>query len=125
VATAVMAAQKHPCEPRSLTLMAGPIDCRINPTQANNLATENPIERFRNNLISTVPFPLPGWGRRVYRGFMQLTPFMAMNPERHVDAHKALFRHLVEGEEDEAEKIKTFYDEYFAVLDLSEEFYLE
>ena len=125
VATAVMAAQKHPCEPRSLTLMAGPIDCRINPTAVNKLATDHPIEWFRNNLISTVPFPLPAWGRRVYPGFMQLTAFMAMNPERHMDAHKTLYKHLVEGEADEAEKIKTFYDEYFAVLDLTEEFYLE
>lgn len=125
VATAVMAADKNPCEPRSLTLMAGPIDCRINPTAVNNLATDHPIEWFRNNLISTVPFPLPGWGRRVYPGFMQLAAFVSMNPERHLDAHKNLFRHLVEGEEDEAEKIKTFYDEYFAVLDLTEEFYLE
>jgi polyhydroxyalkanoate depolymerase len=125
VATAVMAAAKHPCEPRSLTLMAGPIDCRINPTAVNNLATEHPIEWFRNNLISTVPFPLPGWGRRVYPGFMQLTAFMSMNPQRHIDAHKNLYQHLVEGDETSAETIKTFYDEYFAVLDLSEEFYLE
>lgn len=125
VATAVMAAQKHPCEPRSLTLMAGPIDCRINPTQVNTLATDHPIEWFRNNLISAVPFPLPGWGRRVYPGFMQLAAFMSMNPERHMDAHKTLYKHLVDGEETEAEKIKTFYDEYFAVLDLTEEFYLE
>lgn len=125
VATSVMAAAKNPCEPRSLTLMAGPIDCRINPTAVNTLATDHPIEWFRNNLISTVPFPLSGWGRRVYPGFMQLTAFMSMNPERHLDAHKTLYRHLVDGDETEAEKIKTFYDEYFAVLDLTEEFYLE
>ncbi|HEV7693831.1 MAG TPA: polyhydroxyalkanoate depolymerase [Hyphomonadaceae bacterium] len=125
VATSVMAANKHPCEPRSLTLMAGPIDCRINPTAVNTLATEHPIEWFRNNLISTVPFPLPGWGRRVYPGFMQLTAFMSMNPQRHIDAHKNLFQHLVEGDETAAETIKTFYDEYFAVLDLTEDFYLE
>jgi poly(3-hydroxybutyrate) depolymerase len=124
-ATAVMSERKHPCTPASLTLMAGPIDCRINPTAVNKLATDHPIEWFKQNLISTVPFPLPGWGRRVYPGFMQLTAFMAMNPERHMDAHKTLFKHLVEGEEDEAERIKTFYDEYFAVLDLSEEFYIE
>lgn len=124
-ATAVMSERANPCTPRSLTLMAGPIDCRINPTAVNNLATENPIEWFSGNLISTVPFPLPGWGRRVYPGFMQLAAFMSMNPERHLDQHRALFRHLVEGEEDEADRIKTFYDEYFAVLDLSEEFYLE
>jgi len=125
VATAVMSEQKNPATPRSLTLMAGPIDCRINPTSVNKLATDHPIEWFKSNLISTVPFPLPGWGRRVYPGFMQLAAFVSMNPERHLDAHKNLFRHLVEGEEDEAEKIKTFYDEYFAVLDLTEEFYIE
>jgi polyhydroxyalkanoate depolymerase len=124
-ATSVMAAAKNPAEPRSLTLMAGPIDCRVNPTKVNDLATEHPIDWFRDNLISAIPFPLPGWGRRVYPGFMQLAAFMAMNPERHIEAHKSLYRHLVDGEEDEAEFIKEFYDEYFAVLDLTEEFYLE
>jgi polyhydroxyalkanoate depolymerase len=124
-ATAVMSERKHPCTPASLTLMAGPIDCRINPTAVNKLATDHPIEWFKQNLISTVPFPLPGWGRRVYPGFMQLTAFLSMNPERHLEQHKTLFKHLVEGEDNEAEKIKTFYDEYFAVLDLSEEFYIE
>jgi poly(3-hydroxybutyrate) depolymerase len=125
VATAVMAEAKNKCVPASLTLMAGPIDCRINPTAVNDLATEHPIEWFRDNLISTVPFPLPAWGRRVYPGFMQLTAFMAMNPQRHMDAHKQLYRHLVDGDETEASVIKTFYDEYFAVLDLTEEFYIE
>jgi poly(3-hydroxybutyrate) depolymerase len=125
VATSVMAEAKHPCTPKSLTLMAGPIDCRINPTTVNKLATEHPIEWFRRNLISTVPFPHAGWGRRVYPGFVQLTAFMSMNPERHMDQHKNLYRHLVAGETDAAESIKTFYDEYFAVLDLTEEFYLE
>jgi poly(3-hydroxybutyrate) depolymerase len=124
-AVALMAAQDHPAQPRSMTLMAGPIDCRINPTTVNDLAAEHPIEWFRNNLISSVPFPLPCWGRRVYPGFMQLTAFMAMNPERHMDAHKSLYRHLVEGDEEQADVIRTFYDEYFAVLDLTEEFYLE
>ncbi len=125
VATSVMAEQKNPCEPRSLTLMAGPIDCRINPTSVNDLATEHPIGWFRNNLISTVPFPLQGWGRRVYPGFVQVSAFVQMNPDRHIDAHKNLYKHLVDGEEAEAGRIKEFYDEYFAVLDLTEEFYLE
>jgi poly(3-hydroxybutyrate) depolymerase len=124
-ATSVMAASKNPSEPRSLTLMAGPIDCRVNPTKVNELATEHPIEWFKDNLISTVPFPLPGWGRRVYPGFMQLAAFMSMNPERHIEAHKTLYRHLVDGDEGEAELIKEFYDEYFAVMDLTEEFYVE
>jgi poly(3-hydroxybutyrate) depolymerase len=125
VAASVMAARNHPCEPRSITLMAGPVDCRINPTEVNRLATENPIEWFRANLISTVPFPLRGWGRRVYPGFMQLTAFVSMNPQRHLDAHQDLYRMLASGDEAGARKIKDFYDEYFAVLDLSAEFYLE
>ncbi len=124
-ATAVMAEAKHPCEPKTLTLMAGPIDCRINPTSVNDLATEHPIEWFRNNLISSVPLGHPGWGRRVYPGFVQLSAFVAMNPQRHIEAHRDLYARLVEGDEQEAERIKDFYDEYFAVLDLSEEFYLE
>jgi poly(3-hydroxybutyrate) depolymerase len=125
VATAVMAEQKNPCTPSSLTLMAGPIDCRVNPTTVNTLATEHPIEWFKKNLISTVPYPLPGWGRRVYPGFVQLTAFVSMNPQRHMDAHKTLYQHLSDGNDDEAEAIKTFYDEYFAVLDLTEDFYIE
>jgi poly(3-hydroxybutyrate) depolymerase len=125
VATAVMAEQKNPCTPSSLTLMAGPIDCRVNPTTVNTLATEHPIDWFKKNLISTVPYPLPGWGRRVYPGFVQLTAFVSMNPQRHVDAHKTLYQHLSDGNDDEAEAIKTFYDEYFAVLDLTEDFYIE
>ncbi len=125
VATTIMSERKHPCTPSSLTLMAGPIDCRINPTSVNDLATKNPIEWFRNNLISTVPFPHPGWGRRVYPGFVQLTAFMSMNPERHLEAHRNLYQHLADGQIEEAEKIRTFYDEYFAVLDLTADFYLE
>jgi polyhydroxyalkanoate depolymerase len=124
-ATALMAEDRHPAVPRSLTLMAGPIDCRINPTSVNALATDRPISWFRSNLISSVPFPHQGCGRRVYPGFMQLTAFMSMNPQRHLDAHAALYRHLSDGQDDEAQAIKSFYDEYFAVLDLAEEFYLE
>lgn len=125
VATAVMSEDKNPATPASLTLMAGPIDCRVNPTTVNDLATENSLDWFKQNMIHTVPFPLPGWGRRVYPGFVQVTAFMSMNPQRHIDAHKNLYRHLVDGEEAEAERIKTFYDEYFAVLDLAADFYLE
>jgi polyhydroxyalkanoate depolymerase len=124
-AASVMAERRHPCEPKSLTLMAGPIDCRINPTTVNTLATEHPIEWFKSNLISTVPFPHPGWGRRVYPGFVQLTAFMSMNPQRHMDAHKELYQLLAAGDEAAADKIKTFYDEYFAVLDLDGDFYIE
>lgn len=124
-AAALMAEDDHPCQPRSITLMAGPIDTRINPTKVNELATGRPIEWFEQNLISHVPWRYPGAGRRVYPGFVQLTAFMSMNAERHVKAQIDLYRAMANGDAEQAETIKTFYDEYFAVLDLTAEFYLE
>jgi polyhydroxyalkanoate depolymerase len=124
-AAAVMAQSGSAFQPRSMTLMAGPVDTRINPTAVNKLASDKPIEWFRKNLIATVPSRYPGAGRRVYPGFIQLGAFMAMNLQRHVNAHIDMFTHLATGETEQAETIKTFYDEYFAVLDLPAEFYLE
>ncbi|MEN3976087.1 polyhydroxyalkanoate depolymerase [Emcibacter sp. SYSU 3D8] len=125
VAAAVMAQTQNPAQPLSMTLMAGPIDTRINPTKVNDLATSHSIDWFEKNLISTVPWGFAGAGRRVYPGFVQLTAFMSMNMDRHVKAHTELFEHLVNGDVDKADATKTFYDEYFAVLDLPAEFYLE
>lgn len=124
-AVAVMAEDKNPAQPLSMTLMAGPVDTRINPTKVNELATEKPISWFKSNLISQVPAQHPGAGRDVYPGFVQLVAFMSMNSERHTKAHRDLYMHIARGEDDKAEAIKTFYDEYFAVLDLPAEFYLE
>lgn len=124
-AVALMAQRNHPAQPRSMTLMAGPIDCRVNPTQVNELATGKPIDWFERNLISHVPWRYPGAFRRVYPGFLQLTAFMSMNPQRHQQAFRDLYRHLVAGEHDAASATKRFYDEYFAVNDLPAEFYLE
>ncbi|MFC3685376.1 polyhydroxyalkanoate depolymerase [Hydrogenophaga luteola] len=124
-ATAVMAEDDHPATPRSLTLMAGPVDCRVNPTEVNWLATSKPIEWFEKNLISHVPLPHKGVMRRVYPGFVQLTAFMSMNLERHQQSFRHLYEHLVEGRTEEARTIQTFYDEYLAVNDLPAEFYLE
>jgi poly(3-hydroxybutyrate) depolymerase len=125
VAAAVMAEEDHPALPRSMTLMAGPIDTRIAPTKVNELAKTKPIEWFEKNLISRVPWRYTGAGRRVYPGFVQLIAFMSMNMGRHVKAHRDLYNHLVAGDIEKASAAKTFYDEYFAVLDLPAEFYLE
>jgi len=125
VATAVMAQSQHPAQPRSVTLMAGPIDARVNPTKVNELATSRPISWFEQNLIATVPMRFPGAFRRVYPGFVQLAAFMSMNIDRHIKAHKELYENLRDGEIEKAEVTKAFYDEYFAVLDLTAEFYLE
>lgn len=124
-AVAIMSEDQHPATPASLTLMAGPIDCRISPTEVNKLATTKPIEWFEKNLISHVPWRHGGGGRRVYPGFVQLSAFMSMNKDRHVNAFKEYYQHLVDDEFDKAEVTRTFYEEYMAVADLSADFYIE
>ncbi len=124
-AVALMSEDANPACPRSLTLMGGPVDVRINPTAVNDLATGNSFEWFEENLIHNVPLRYEGRGRRVYPGFLQLSAFMAMNSGRHFEQHRALYQHLADGEEEQARAIRDFYDEYFAVLDLTAEFYLE
>jgi poly(3-hydroxybutyrate) depolymerase len=124
-AVAVMSEDGHPATPASLTLMAGPIDCRISPTEVNRLATSKPIEWFEKNLISTVPRRHAGGGRRVYPGFVQLSAFMSMNRERHQNAFKGYYEDLLADETERAAVTRDFYEEYLAVADLSAEFYLE
>lgn len=124
-ATALMAEDDHPATPRSLTLMAGPVDCRVNPTSVNALANSKPIEWFENNLISHVPLPHAGHMRRVYPGFVQLSAFLIMNLDRHQQQFRNLYQHLVDGDTAKADVIRVFYDEYLAVNDLPAEFYLE
>lgn len=122
---AIMSEDGHPATPRSMTLMAGPIDPRESPTKVNEFAVSKSLSWFQNSVISRVPWRHAGGGRRVYPGFLQLAAFMGMNIDRHTKAHRKLHDHLAAGETAEAEKIKTFYDEYLAVLDLTEEFYIE
>ena len=124
-ATAIMEAQSDPHVPLSLMLAGGPIDTRINQTQVNTLAERRGTDWFRRNVITNVPWPSRGRGRQVYPGFLQLTGFMTMNLDRHMQAHKDLFLHLVHGDGDNADKHREFYDEYLAVMDLTAEFYLQ
>jgi poly(3-hydroxybutyrate) depolymerase len=124
-AAAVMAEAEDPVTPRSMTLMAGPIDTRVNPTKVNELAKSRPIEWFERHLISAVPWRFPGAFRHVYPGFMQLSAFVSMNLDRHIGAHFGQFRSLVGGDHISAEAHRRFYDEYGAVMDLPAEFYLE
>ena len=124
-AAAVMSEQDHPARPATLTLMAGPIDTRILPTRVNAFAKSKPIKWFEENLINYVPLQCKGAFRQVYPGFVQLTAFVSMNLERHIKQHIDLAQHLAKGETEKAELIKTFYDEYFAVMDLPAEFYIE
>jgi poly(3-hydroxybutyrate) depolymerase len=124
-AVAIMAQSNNRAQPRSMTLMAGPIDTRLNPTKVNKLAKEHPIEWFEKNLIGSVPFRYRGAMRKVYPGFMQLTAFMAMNLDRHARAHLDQFKHLVKGDGESAAMHRRFYDEYLAVMDLPAEFFLQ
>ncbi|MES2755700.1 MAG: polyhydroxyalkanoate depolymerase [Pseudomonadota bacterium] len=122
---ALMSADKHPNRPRTLTMMGGPVDTREAPTAVNTLATERPHSWFEQNVIATVPMTYPGAGRRVYPGFLQLAGFMSMNLGDHMNSHWEMFKHLVAGEDLEADATKAFYDEYRSVCDMTAEFYLQ
>jgi poly(3-hydroxybutyrate) depolymerase len=124
-AAAVMSEDRHPCRPRTLTLMGGPVDTRKAPTAVNTLATQRPYAWFQRNVIATVPVLYPGNGRQVYPGFLQLAGFMTMNLGNHLTSHWEMFKHLVEGDGEGAEATKAFYDEYRAVCDMTAEFYLQ
>lgn len=111
--------------PTSMTMMGGPIDTRRNPTSVNDFATRKPLWWFEQNVIQRVPVKYPGAMRRVYPGFLQLTGFIAMNPERHLESHHDYYNHLIEGDGESAEAHRRFYDEYNAVMDLPAEYYLD
>jgi len=124
-ATAILAERQSASVPRTLTLMAGPVDTDSSPTVVNQVAMTTPLSWFEDHVVTTVPLGYKGFGRRVYPGFLQLAAFAGMNLERHIEQHGTLFTSLVRGDEETAESIRDFYDEYFAVLDMPAEFYLE
>jgi poly(3-hydroxybutyrate) depolymerase len=124
-AVSLMEARNDPYSPSSMVLMGGPIDTRVKPTAVNNMAQQRGTDWFRRNVITKVPFPNPGTMRDVYPGFLQISGFMTMNLDRHLGAHHDMFRHLVRGDGDSAQRHREFYDEYLAVMDLAAEFYLQ
>lgn len=124
-ATAIMGAKEHPCRPATLTMMGGPIDTREAPTSVNDVAMQQPLSWFEQNVIATVPMTYAGSGRRVYPGFLQLAGFMAMNLGSHMMSHYGMFKHMVAGDGDSADATKKFYDEYRAVCDMTADFYLQ
>ncbi|SKA43211.1 polyhydroxyalkanoate depolymerase [Enterovibrio nigricans] len=125
VATALMSAQNNPATPTSMTLMGGPIDTRINPTEVNDYASGKDLEWFESNVICTVPDQYSGVGQLVYPGFVQLSGFMSMNLDTHVQKHFKFFGDLVKGDGDNAEAHRKFYNEYLAVMDLPAHYYLD
>jgi len=124
-AVSMLAVAGDAVQPSTMTLMGGPIDTRAAPTVVTQLAETHPISWFERTVIHSVTINYPGALRRVYPGFLQLTGFMQMNLDRHLDAHVKLFNHLIRGDGESADATKRFYDEYMAVLDLPAEFYLQ
>ena len=124
-AVSLLASRRENCQPRSMTLMGGPVDTRAAPTAVTKLAEKHPITWFEQNLVATVPAWHAGAFRRVYPGFMQLAAFMSMNPDRHIEAHKRMFEHLIKGDADSVAAHRKFYDEYLAVMDVPAGYYLE
>lgn len=124
-AVALMSQEKNPALPRSMTLVGGPIDTRVNPTKVNKMAEKHSLSWFEQHVITRVPYNYPGFMRRVYPGFLQLTGFMSLNLDRHIDEHVNLFKHLVQGDGESAAMHKKFYNEYLSVADLPAEFYLQ
>lgn len=124
-AAAVMAEDGHLAQPSSLVLMSGPVDARINPGPVNAFAERQSLDMLERCVIETVPQPHEGAGRRVYPGFLQAMGFMGMDPRRHVMAFRGFFADLARGLDVEAARTRDFYEEYFAVLDVAAEFYLD
>ena len=124
-AVSLLASRHDPAQPRTMTLMGGPVDTRAAPTVVTKLAAQHSIEWFETHVVATVPPWHPGAFRRVYPGFLQLAAFISMNPDRHVEAHRRMFNHLIKGDEDSASAHRRFYDEYLAVMDVPANYYLQ
>ncbi len=124
-AISLLAQEEDPCVPKAVVMMGGPIDARRSPTAVNDFAMGRPHSWFEDKVIYRVPYNYPGFMRRVYPGFLQHLSFIAMNADRHMDAHRQFFNHLIVGDGDNAEGHRRFYDEYNAVLDMPAEYYLD
>jgi poly(3-hydroxybutyrate) depolymerase len=125
VAVALLAQWGEPVQPRSMTLMGGPIDTAAASTAPTELAGERSMSWFKTHCVTMVPWNYPAAHRRVYPGFLQLGAFIAMNADRHMNAHRRMFRHLVKGDGEPADAHRKFYDEYMAVMDITADFYLQ
>ncbi len=124
-AVSLLAQDDSRAQPKSLTLIGGPIDVTAAPTLPSRLAQMHSLDWYERTVITSVPVWYPGGLRRVFPGFIQLSGFMSMHLEHHIGAHLSLFNHLVEGDGDSVAAHKRFYDDYLSVMDLPAEFYLQ
>jgi poly(3-hydroxybutyrate) depolymerase len=121
---AILEEANDPIYPTSIIPMGGPIDPRRNPTSVNRFAETYPLKQFEK-MLSIVPLGHPGAGRRVYPGFLQLAFFLSMNPNSHIGKHMQYLQDCVADREDKKMVHKTFYDEYFSLLDMDDTYFLE
>ncbi len=123
-ATALLAEKDPKAQPRTLTLIGGPIDpdrARTDVTDFGRRVTMGQLEQF---IIQRVGFKYAGVGRMVYPGLLQLASFMSMNAETHSKAFSDQVLRVAKGEAGDHDKHNRFYDEYLAVMDMPAEFYL-
>jgi poly(3-hydroxybutyrate) depolymerase len=123
-ATAYLAEQDPDAQPRSLTLIGGPIDPNANATDVTDFGHRVTMGQLQETAIQRVGFKHKGVGRKVYPGLLQLTSFMSMNSEKHSKAFNDQVMRTAQGEASEHDKHNKFYDEYLAVMDMPAEFYL-
>ena len=124
-AISLMSEDNDPCTPKSMVFFGSPIDPRINPTEPNRLAQKYPLQKFEDNAISKVPASRPGADRSVYPGFLQLSAFVNMNPDRHRKAYADYYANLLSSQSEAASSHEKFYSNYNAVMDMTAEFYLQ
>ena len=123
-ATAYLAAEEPEAQPRSLTLIGGPIDPDAAPTEVTDFGNRVTMGQLEQLVLQRVGFKYPGVGRMVYPGLQQLSSFMAMNGERHSKAFFDQILRVAKGDASDHDAHNRFYDEYLAVMDMTAEFYL-
>ncbi|WP_335946537.1 MULTISPECIES: polyhydroxyalkanoate depolymerase [Salipiger] len=123
-ATAYLAELDPKAQPRTLTLIGGPIDPNATPTEVTDFGHRVTMGQLEESMIQRVGFKYKGVGRLVYPGLLQLTSFMAMNAERHSKAFNDQILRVTRGEASDHDAHNRFYDEYLAVMDMPAEFYL-
>ncbi|MBO9473462.1 polyhydroxyalkanoate depolymerase [Shimia sp. R10_1] len=123
-ATAYLAEEDPEAQPRSLTLIGGPIDTEAAATEVTDFGHRVTMEQLKETMIQRVGFKYPGVGRMVYPGLLQLQSFMSMNAERHSKAFSDQILRVTRGEASDHDSHNRFYDEYLAVMDMTAEFYL-
>ncbi|WP_319826306.1 polyhydroxyalkanoate depolymerase [Thalassovita sp.] len=123
-ATAYLAEEDPEAQPRSLTLIGGPIDPDATPTDVTDFGNRVTMGQLEEMMIQRVGFKYKGVGRLVYPGLLQLSSFMSMNADRHSKAFQDQIHRVMGGEASDHDAHNRFYDEYLAVMDMTAEFYL-